>query len=84
MAQNTILATGSTAATSSDVVVAAGGVVSVGIYSAAGIPHGGQHHCQHRPDWCWPTGFSVCLRLDGHEHGLVELCLLYTSDAADE
>lgn len=40
MAQNTILATGSAAATSSDVVVAAGSVVSVGIYSAAGIPHG--------------------------------------------
>lgn len=40
MAQTTILAAGSTAATSSDVTVAAGAAVSVGIFSAAGIPSG--------------------------------------------
>jgi len=38
MAQTTILAAGSTAATSSDVTVAAGASVSVGLFSAAGIP----------------------------------------------
>ena len=38
MPQTTILAAGSTAATSSDVTVAAGEAVSVGIFSAAGIP----------------------------------------------
>lgn len=40
MAQTTILAAGSTAATSSDVPVAAGSVASIGIFSAAGIPRG--------------------------------------------
>lgn len=40
MAQNTILAIGNTAASSSDVVVASGSVVSVGIYSDATIPRG--------------------------------------------
>lgn len=40
MAQNTILAAGTTAATSTDVVVAAGATVSIGIFTsdAAGIP----------------------------------------------
>lgn len=38
MAQNTILAAGTTAATSTDVVVAAGAVVTVGIFSAVEIP----------------------------------------------
>lgn len=40
MAQNTILAAGTTAATSSDVVVAAGVTVTIGIFTdnAAGIP----------------------------------------------
>lgn len=42
MAQNFILAPAATAATSTDIVVAAGAVVTVGIYSAAGgiLPSG--------------------------------------------
>ena len=40
MAQATILAAGTTAATSTDVVVAAGGTATVGIFVASGdIPH---------------------------------------------
>lgn len=40
MAQNTVLAVGVTAATSTDVVVAAGATVSIGIFtdSASGLP----------------------------------------------
>lgn len=41
MAQNTVLAAGQTAATSSDIVVAAGSQVTVGLFSSAGaIPPG--------------------------------------------
>lgn len=36
MAQNTILAAGTTAATSTDVVVAAGGAVTIGLFVASG------------------------------------------------
>lgn len=43
MAQNTVLAAGNTAATSSDIVVTAGAVVTVGVFAASGvsinIPH---------------------------------------------
>jgi hypothetical protein len=38
MAQNTILAAGQTAATSTDVVVAAGAFVSIGIFASGPIP----------------------------------------------
>lgn len=41
MAQNTVLAAAQTAATSSDIVVAAGSVVTVGLFSTSGsIPPG--------------------------------------------
>lgn len=40
MPQSTILTAGSTAATSSDVTVAAGAAVSIGVFSAAAIPSG--------------------------------------------
>lgn len=40
MPQQTILPAGSTAATSSDVVVAAGGSVTLGIFSSGAIPSG--------------------------------------------
>lgn len=40
MPQTTILAAGSTAATSTDVPVTAGSVACVGLFSAAGIPRG--------------------------------------------
>jgi hypothetical protein len=41
MTQSTILAAGTTAATSSDVVIAAGAVVTVGIFASSGaIPDG--------------------------------------------
>lgn len=41
MTQSTILAAGTTAATSSDVIVAAGAVVTVGIFASSGaIPDG--------------------------------------------
>lgn len=38
MAQNTVLAEGSTRATSTDVVVAAGGTATIGIFATAGVP----------------------------------------------
>lgn len=40
MAQTTILAAGDTAATSTDVVVAAGATANVGIFSAGAVPAG--------------------------------------------
>lgn len=40
MAQATILASGTSAATSTDVVVAAGSTAVVGIFASAGIPEG--------------------------------------------
>jgi len=40
MAQATILASGQTATTSSDVVVAAGAQVTIGIFASAAVPSG--------------------------------------------
>lgn len=63
MAQNTILASGTTNATSADVVVAAGATVSVGLFTAdaAGIP--GNHGAAVMMDT--PGGDLVAAELTG-------------------
>lgn len=62
MAQSTVLAAGLTAATSSDIVVAAGATVTVGLFSAVKVP--AYIRCAVHIDG--PTGSQVIGALSGN------------------
>lgn len=62
MAQTTVLSAGTTAATSTDIVVAAGSVVTVGLFSAVKVP--ASVRCPVHIDG--PTGSQVIGALSGN------------------
>ena len=64
MAQTTILAAGTTAATSTDVVVAAGASVTIGVFTSAagGLP--GNHHVSVLQ--VAPSGTTLAFSLSGN------------------
>lgn len=65
MAQNTVLAAGTTAATSSDIVVAAGSQVTVGIFTAAAAGIGGNESVSVYMDT--PGNDTLLFQLSGND-----------------